>query len=221
MYEVEVMLGATNESHIIRTIEYWDFERRQYAQRMHYAVIVAEGITKRFFNVIQLLSASIPIIAIQVNAHETKNGTSLAFTKLLDVYAEPEDEPSEAGESVDKTWWDTNTPWVQKIIAEFVALSGDLLPHHEIGYTKSYVYIRIDGKNLFRFKKKKSPNCFWEFDYVPQEADALRTMLEENNLLYGESGKHIYITISSAKLSEKKKILREVIQIAKEIREIE
>jgi len=67
MYEVEVMLGETDESHIIRTIEYWDNERRRWPQRQHFAVLVAESITRRFFNVIQLLSNSIPIIAIQVN----------------------------------------------------------------------------------------------------------------------------------------------------------
>ena len=27
-YEVEIQLGATDESHIIRTIEYWDIERK-------------------------------------------------------------------------------------------------------------------------------------------------------------------------------------------------
>jgi hypothetical protein len=26
-YEVEIQLGATNESHIVRTIEYWDIEK--------------------------------------------------------------------------------------------------------------------------------------------------------------------------------------------------
>jgi hypothetical protein len=26
-YEVEIQLGATDESHIIRTLEYWDIER--------------------------------------------------------------------------------------------------------------------------------------------------------------------------------------------------
>jgi len=31
-YEVEVMLGSTDESHIIRTIEYWDVERKRYPQ---------------------------------------------------------------------------------------------------------------------------------------------------------------------------------------------
>lgn len=29
-YEVEVQLGKTDESHIIRTIEYWDIERKRY-----------------------------------------------------------------------------------------------------------------------------------------------------------------------------------------------
>jgi hypothetical protein len=30
--EVEVQLGPTDESHIIRTVEYWDIERRRYPQ---------------------------------------------------------------------------------------------------------------------------------------------------------------------------------------------
>jgi hypothetical protein len=32
MYEVEVMLGETDETHIIRTIEYWDNEKRKWPQ---------------------------------------------------------------------------------------------------------------------------------------------------------------------------------------------
>lgn len=31
-YEVEIQLGATDESHIIRTLEYWDIERKRYPQ---------------------------------------------------------------------------------------------------------------------------------------------------------------------------------------------
>jgi hypothetical protein len=60
MYEVEVMLGETDETHIIRTIEYWDNEKRKWPQRQHVAVLVAEHINRRFFNVIHLLSHSIP-----------------------------------------------------------------------------------------------------------------------------------------------------------------
>ena len=40
-YEVEIQLGATDESHIIRTIEYWDLERKRYPQYDHCAVIGA------------------------------------------------------------------------------------------------------------------------------------------------------------------------------------
>jgi hypothetical protein len=35
-YEIEIMLGAVDESHIIRTIEYWDVERQRYpSDRYH------------------------------------------------------------------------------------------------------------------------------------------------------------------------------------------
>lgn len=34
MYETEIMLGATDESHIIRTIEYWDREKNAFLQKI-------------------------------------------------------------------------------------------------------------------------------------------------------------------------------------------
>lgn len=42
-YEVEVQLGSTDESHIIRTIEYWDIERKRYPQYDHCAVFRKTG----------------------------------------------------------------------------------------------------------------------------------------------------------------------------------
>jgi hypothetical protein len=67
-YEVEVQLGKSDEAHIIRTIEYWDIERKRYPQYDHTAVIVAEDITTRFLNVITLFNGSIPLVAIQMKA---------------------------------------------------------------------------------------------------------------------------------------------------------
>src|SRR5271166_5973098 len=37
-YEVEVMLGELDASHIIRTIEYWDIERQRRPSFTHHAV---------------------------------------------------------------------------------------------------------------------------------------------------------------------------------------
>ena len=84
-YEIEVMLGTLDESHIIRTIEYWDVERRRFPTLDHRAVIVAEDITNRFFNVINLLNHAIPIIALQLTAFEIEGSVVLHFTRVLDA----------------------------------------------------------------------------------------------------------------------------------------
>jgi hypothetical protein len=83
-YEVDIQLGKTDESHIIRTIEYWDIERKRYPQYDHTAVIVAEDITSRFLNVIGLFNGFIPIVAIQMRAYRLGEHVSLVFTTVLD-----------------------------------------------------------------------------------------------------------------------------------------
>ncbi len=57
-YEIEIMLDKLDANHIIRTIEYWDIERKRYPNVEHRAVIVAEDITNRFFNIISLFNQS-------------------------------------------------------------------------------------------------------------------------------------------------------------------
>src|SRR5829696_5986676 len=79
-YEIEVQLGKTDESHLIRTIEYWDVERKRYPQYDHCAVIIAEDITSRFLNVISLFNGFIPLIAIQLQALQV--GPGLTCTLL-------------------------------------------------------------------------------------------------------------------------------------------
>src|SRR5436309_1367017 len=83
-YEVEIQLGPTDEAHIIRTIEYWDVERKRYPQYDHCAVLIAEDITSRFLNVISLFHGSIPLIAIQMRAIQLAGHMSLLFTTVLD-----------------------------------------------------------------------------------------------------------------------------------------
>src|SRR5690606_21168718 len=84
-YEVEIQLGATDPSHIVRAIEYWDLERRRYPAYEHIAVIVAEDITSRFLNVMALLSGSIPMIAIQLDALQVADHLLLNFVQVLDL----------------------------------------------------------------------------------------------------------------------------------------
>lgn len=148
-YEVEIQLGSTDESHIIRTIEYWDLERRRYPQYDHTAVIVAEDITSRFLNVISLFNGFIPIIALQLSAIETPDGIGLHFTKVLDTVRLgliDEDEP--ISETTDRTYWETRrgTPQTVTLADEALKIAQEFAPTAQLSYNKHYIGFRVEGR---------------------------------------------------------------------------
>jgi hypothetical protein len=83
-YEVEIQLGKTDESHIIRTIEYWDLERKRYPHYDPVAVLIAEDIISRFLNIISFFNGFLPLVAIQLNAILVGEQVALIFTVVLD-----------------------------------------------------------------------------------------------------------------------------------------
>src|SRR5450631_1675181 len=107
-YEVEVMLGTLDESHIIRTIEYWDLERQRRPTFDHRAVIVAEQITSRFFNVLRLLNRTVPMIAVQLGAFRLDdNSIVLHPVTVLDVVDEIADvDGFDPAEQADRAFWE-------------------------------------------------------------------------------------------------------------------
>src|SRR4051794_24985122 len=107
-YEVELQLGATDEAHIVRTIEYWDIERKRYPQYEHCAVLVAEDITSRFLNVIALFNGAIPLVAIQMQVLNVGGHTTVVFTTVVDELTRglvDEDEDAKAAPT-DRAYWE-------------------------------------------------------------------------------------------------------------------
>ena len=107
--EVEIMLGATDPSHIVRCIEYWDIDRRRSPAYDHVAVFVAEDITSRFLNVMSLLAGRIPLVAIQLTALRVGNMIVLDFVKVLDQRALREDDTVERNDrngNADRGTWE-------------------------------------------------------------------------------------------------------------------
>lgn len=146
-YELEVQLGATDESHIIRTIEYWDLERRKFPQYDHVAVIAAEDITSRFFNVIQLFNRSVPIIALKMVCLKVPDGLILHFVKVMDETAHrAEDE--EDSPAADRSYWEkaasresmVTVDSLFRVLADF---NSNLVAH----YTQSYIVPRMGAGN--------------------------------------------------------------------------
>src|SRR5271169_3759173 len=100
------MFSALDESHIMRTIEYWDVERQRRPQFEHRAVIVAEQITSRFFNVLRLLNRSVPMIAIQLSAFRMDDSIVLHFVTVLDVIEETVEADVDQVEQADRAYWE-------------------------------------------------------------------------------------------------------------------
>ena len=150
-YEIEIQLGASDESHIIRTIEYWDIERRRYPQYDHTAILIAEDITSRFLNVVSLFNGFIPIMALQLSAIETSDGIGLQFTKVLDtVRLGYLDEDEEVAETTDRNYWETKrgTPDTVKLVDSIFEIIREIEPTAEHNYNKHYIGIRCNGKPL-------------------------------------------------------------------------
>jgi len=155
-YEVEVQLGSTDESHIIRTIEYWDIERRRYPQYEHTAVIVAEDITSRFLNIISLFNGMVPLIAIQMKCLKIDDRVGLFFTTVIDqMTLGLVDEDEEVQEVTDRAYWTNRSS--EKMVDEILVLVKQFDESLELKYNKFYIGLAKNGQpnNVVTMRPKK------------------------------------------------------------------
>jgi hypothetical protein len=182
-YEVEVQLGPTDESHIIRTIEYWDIERRRFPQYEHTAVIVAEDITSRFLNIISLFNGMIPLVAIQMKALKTGNNVGLVFTTVVDQMALGlVDEDEEVQETATRAYWEQRGSKKTLAIAdELLELSRIHDKALELKYNKFYIGLAKAGQpnNFLIFRPKKG---FLRFEPRLNSTPETQNFLESANL---------------------------------------
>jgi hypothetical protein len=160
-YEVELMLGSTDESHIIRTVEYWDIERRKWTGYEHCAVLIAEDVTTRFLNVISLFSGTVPFVVIQVNALQVEGKLVLNFVKVLDSRSLRKDEVAELKEkATDRAYWIARaTPVTVDMAEKCIAIINEVatIPRKP-SYNKYYIGLNdgIRAGNFVTFKPQKS-----------------------------------------------------------------
>lgn len=160
-YEVEVQLGRTDESHIIRTIEYWDIERKRYPQYDHCAVIIAEDITSRFLNVISLFNGSVPLIAIQMKAFKSGEDVALDFSTVLDeLQLGLVDEDEEIQETTDRNYWiERGDEETVKMADSLLAVINEFTKEDlALKYNKFYIGLASNGhpNNFVVFRPRKT-----------------------------------------------------------------
>ena len=219
-YEVELQLGPTDESHIIRTLEYWDIERRRYPQYEHVAVIVAEEITSRFFNVISLFNGFIPIVAIQMTALDIKKeGVALVFTTVLD-HAVLETDEDDVGPPTDRRYWEEkSTPETMKQVVDPI---HRMIQEQDIGvelkYNKYYIGLAKNGiaNNYVSFRPRKR-NVVVHFRI--QRSEEVTEMIEDaglGTLPYDTRFRNYRISIPAGEdLGDQGKILSDLIALSR------
>ncbi|MFH1119500.1 MAG: hypothetical protein V1775_06720 [Bacteroidota bacterium] len=211
MYEVEVMLGETDASHIIRAIEYWDNEKRKYPQRQHFCVLIAESFDRRYFNVIQLMSLNIPMIAIQADLLDVNGVLILSFSKIIDIYIEPEEDEEDV-KQVNESTWNTDSPWTNANAKELFDFFKDKYERIDLRYTQSYVSVNIDGRNAYWFCKRMKPTSALFFSVKDDEkAEAIKKKLEENDIGYTYNRyKEFMLNVDSKSLKKNLEIINEI-----------
>ncbi len=222
-YEVEIQLGSTDESHIIRTIEYWDIEKKRYPQYDHCAVLVAEDVTSRFLNVLSLFNGTMPFIAIQMQALQVGEYVTLVFTKVMDEFSRglvDEDEDAEAVPT-DRAYWE------QRATKRTVALADQLLdllrkfdPILTLKYNKFYIGLAKNGQafNFVSFRPKKNHTIF-ELG-LPQTAE-LDNKVDEaglGTLEYDKKWRRYRLRLTEENIKSKSEILEELSKLAYERR---
>ena len=218
-YEVEIQLGATDESHIIRTIEYWDLEKKRYPQYEHCAVIVAEDITSRFMNIISLFNGFIPLIAIQMTAIRAQNGIGLIFTRVLDeMMLGLVDEDEESSPPANREYWlEHGTKKTVEMVDKQLQIIHAFAPEYKLKYNKFYIGLEKDGiaNNFVSFRPKKQ----WvNTESKLREDEELISQLNEAGLeveYLSKWGKY-RLRLRSGDIEKNKELLEKLYQLAYE-----
>jgi len=219
-YEVEIQLGTIDESHIIRTIEYWDLERKRYPQYEHAAVIVAEEITSRFLNVISLFNGSIPLIALKMTAYRFGDQVFLTFVKVMDevVYGLV-DEDEQIAEPTDRPYWEKRSSKKSLELMDYLmTIVNEVEPTATPKYNKYYVGLSVDGSplNFIDFKPRKT-NVMMTFRL--QKTEENDQLIEESgldSLEYVSRWRQYRIRIENKMTSEQKSTIVELVRRSRE-----
>lgn len=215
MYEIEVMLGSLDESHIIRTIEYWDNERRRWPTRDHRAVIIAEEITSRFFNVIFLINKAIPIITIQLNTLRINDSIVLDFVKVLDIYEEPAEEEVVDVEPADRSYWmERSSQQSLSVVDKIIELLSSGGKYPRITYNKGH--IAMDGKrqNFCWFHPRKQANhCQFSLRFSVTSNQQISEQLQEAGLdAKPQRNNSIRLMSTVKEIDANEKLLKEIFE---------
>jgi hypothetical protein len=215
-YEVELQLGKSDESHIIRTIEYWDYQRKKFPQYEHCAVLIAEDITSRFLNVISLFNGIIPFIAIQMTAFKVPDGVSLIFTTVIDELTLSTEEEDEQ-QVVDRKYWETKgSKATVKLADRILGSIESFAPGYSLNFNKSYIGLCKDGvsQNFISFIPRKKATLLLLRHEQSEDIEKILSESDLEVLTYERQWRRYKLRLTEKDIKNNEEALMNLIKLA-------
>ena len=160
VYTVELMLGAVDASHIVRTIDYFLREqtRSETEDWTHVAVLVAEDIRgSRFLNVVEYLSKRLPLIVIELSALRVGDYVTLKSVRLFDGTQEREAILDEQEDYTREYWLKKSSTASVELVEKFFKILQEFADDLRLTYKKHFIGIAVGNRaeNFLYFNPKQ------------------------------------------------------------------
>ncbi len=184
----------------------------------HFSISTPLGtppINRRFFNVIHLLSHSIPIIAIQVALLESSDKRSLFFTTVLDTFEEVDDGTSIDGKTYKRDYWTETAKWTLETAETLLTFTRDIFTDPALSYVKHYVAITVSGHNYFWLHKRSSNKSLLGFRMAQALQDETAALLDGNDITYVRKPREFLLTVDKQMIEKHRDVMRSLAALVK------
>lgn len=159
-YTVELMLGAVDASHIVRTIDYFLREqtRPDTEEWTHVAVLAAEEVrSSRFVNVVEYLSKSMPLIVMELGALRVGDYITLKSARIFDGTQDGEPVFEQQEEVTPESLTKKSSPESMDLVKRFGQILQKFTDDLRLTYKKFFVGVAIGNRaqNFVFFSPKR------------------------------------------------------------------
>lgn len=195
-------------------------ERQRYPTLEHRAVIVAEEITARFFNVIRLLNRAVPLVAIQLSAFVEDDSIVLQFTRVLDTYGfggDAEDD-EDSGEQADRAFWEKRASReslevFDSIVAFLPAPGGG----PRVTYNRAHIAVGTTGYNFCWFHPRGATHCRAHLNIPAEQRQSVVERLEAAGIEAAIKGRgSVRMRLAKDDLGKSRQLLGEIFSVAEQ-----
>jgi hypothetical protein len=163
------------------------------------------------------MNRSIPIIAIQLNALKVDDKIILNFTKVLDVYEQPDDEEDLAADAVDRSYWEHRSSLKSiSILDEVINLISETYQNPKITYNKHHIALGTQKQNFLWFNpRKKEGYCYMHIKVGNENSEKTKMLFDEIEISYNQRKEDLFaFPIYLKEFNENKEKIGELLTIA-------